>query len=126
MIDEEDPYYSGLEARISSQKKHLNPKATTNSKKGLGAMMRKVLSSNYINILTSKRHKASSKPKSLKPHSKSSVDSSTDSDPYASINEEVYEPIYGYTTTGLGGGGSSKGGYSNPFWPTMTRTSKKH
>lgn len=124
MIDEEDPYYSGLEARITSQKKHLNAKDTTTSKKGLGAMMRKVLSSNYINILTSKRHKGtSSKPKSSKPRSKSSVDSSTDSDPYASINE-VYEPIYGYTT-GLGGN-SSKGAYSNPFWPTMTRTSKKH
>ena len=123
MIDDEDPYYSGLEARLTS-KKMLDPKgSTTSSKKGLGAwMMRKVLSSNYINILTSKRHKTSKGGKSKSAHlngSKSGGDSSTDSDPYASINE-VYEPIYGYTS-GLG-----TKSYSNPFWPTMQRTSKKH
>lgn len=87
-------------------------------------MMRKVLSSNYINILTSKRHK--SKKVNGKNSKLSSLqgDSSTDSDPYVSINE-VYEPIYGYT----GNVNSNRQQYNhlvNPYWPTMQRISKKH
>lgn len=106
---DEDPYYSGLEARITSKK--MLTRDGTAKVKGLN-WMRKVLSANYINILTSKRHKK-------KKPSKSSAESSTDSDPYMSIND-VYEPIYGYAAAAAAGNRIS---YieNGPLWSTMHR-----
>lgn len=102
---DEDPYYSGLEARITS-KQMLDRDGANTKSKGMN-WMRKVLSSNYINILTSKRHRKSQKKGNKSPNE-------SDSDPYMSINE-VYEPIYGYT--------SPRMVYSNhnPFWASMGR-----
>lgn len=88
----EDPYYSGLKARVTSERNEIASENVTNgTKKGLHWMVRKMLSNNYLNILTSRQ------TKNKVPKSKSSTESSTDSDPYVSIND-VYEPIYGYTS----------------------------
>ncbi|XP_075591584.1 uncharacterized protein LOC124491911 isoform X2 [Dermatophagoides farinae] len=121
---DEDPYYSGLEARVTSNRLHRNHHNKNNEDedvvqtkmKGLNWMMRKVLSSNYINMLTSRRQKKQNNNNNNKiPKSKSSTnESSTDSDPYVSIND-VYEPIYGY---GINNNNNMNSRMSNG-WPTI-------
>lgn len=120
---DEDPYYSGLEARVTSNRLHRNHHNKNNEDedvvqtkmKGLNWMMRKVLSSNYINMLTSRRQKKQNNNNNKIPKSKSSTnESSTDSDPYVSIND-VYEPIYGY---GINNNNNMNSRMSNG-WPTI-------
>ncbi|OTF72354.1 hypothetical protein BLA29_011327 [Euroglyphus maynei] len=123
---DEDPYYSGLQARVTSNRLHANPHHHPNNNedecvghtktKGLNWMMRKVLSSNYINMmLTSRRQKKQNNNDKI-PKSKSSTnESSTDSDPYVSINEDVYEPIYGY---GMNNTNNMNSRMTNG-WPTI-------
>lgn len=84
IIENEDPYYSGLEARITSKKSQIDRNGT--KARGLNWMMRKVLSAAAINVLTTRR-KSKKSPKST-------GSEGSDSDPYVSI-AEVYEPIYG-------------------------------
>src|SRR6218665_165191 len=84
MIEDEDPYYSGLEARITSKKSQMDRTGT--KARGLNWMMRKVLSAAAINVLTTRRKN--------KKTPKSTGSEGSDSDPYVSI-AEVYEPIYG-------------------------------
>ncbi|XP_075676610.1 uncharacterized protein LOC113790088 isoform X2 [Dermatophagoides pteronyssinus] len=134
---DEDPYYSGLEARVTSNRlhntnhrHHQNNSNNNNNNddddvnvanvtktKGLNWMMRKVLSSNYINILTSRRQKKQNNNINTKiPKSKSSTnESSTDSDPYVSIND-VYEPIYGY---GINNNNNNNNSRMSNGWPTI-------
>ena len=87
----EDPYYSGMRARVTSFPKSLNTKSPSDSKKSVAwRQMRKVFSSGYINTLIP--------PLTKKKRSKSSYYSnynSSESDPYASLNDTIYEPIYG-------------------------------
>ncbi|XP_054164778.1 uncharacterized protein LOC128962429 [Oppia nitens] len=88
---DEDPYYCGLEARVTN---FMRPVATQSKKSMAWRQMRKVFSSGYINTLLP--------PLTKKKRSKSSYYSnynSSESDPYTSLNDTIYEPIYGRVTS---------------------------
>ncbi|CAG2163503.1 unnamed protein product [Oppiella nova] len=81
---DEDPYYCGLEARVTN---FMRPVPTQSKKSVAWRQMRKVFSSGYINTLLP--------PLTKKKRSKSYYYNSSESDPYASLNDTIYEPIYG-------------------------------